>query len=206
MTDHIFEIPGLTNYFLLLFPKWLRAKFISRLISKHMLLRGSAWTTKQIILFARTYGYSPMPIAEAIPSANKDDIELKNIIKSELMREHLQNDSISFNRPIIDWLTESEEKLEKKKPTGHLGTSHSEAEEIIVVDDIESVPNKGERGGRPLDDSSALPEVGKLYLPIETRFQDEASWVADVCRDVQIRLQPEEIVEGMRIGEIYFVN
>lgn len=146
-----------------------------------------------------------MPIVEACPGANKGDMELKNIIKSELMREHLQNDSISFNRPINDWLAEAEQNLDSKKPTGHIGASHNAGEEIINVDYIESVANKEERGGRPVCDSSVLPGVGKLYLPIETRLQDEASWVADVCRDVQIRLQPEEIVEGKRRCQHYFL-
>lgn len=197
----IVEIHGqFSILFFSAFPKWLRAKFISRLISKSLLFRTITWTTKQIILFARTYGYSPTPTVDAITSDNKADIELKNIIKSELLREHLQNDSISFNRPIIDWLAEAERKLEMKQYDGNECASENAnaTEEIVIVDDIESVENKDEhRVVRPLNDSF-VTDAGKLHLPIEARFQTESSWITDVCRDVQIRLQSEEMVEGKK--------
>lgn len=135
-----------------------------------------------------------MPTIDAMPSENQDDSELKNIIKSELMREHLQNDSISFNHPIINWLGEAEQKLETKKHDRSESGSDNASEEIIVVDDIENVANKDDRCSR-LNDSNVIG-TGKLHLPIEMRFQDESSWITDVCRDVQFRLQPEEITEG----------
>lgn len=163
-----------------------------------MLFRTTAWTTKQIILFARTYGYSPTPTVEATPSENRGDIELMNMIKSELMREHLRNDSISFNRPITDWLAEAERNLDTRRQDGTKCDSDNAIDEIVIVDDIECVESKGEsRVGRQLNESSEV-EAKKLHLPIETSFQDECSWITDVCRDAQIRLQSEEIVEGKR--------
>lgn len=132
-----------------------------------------------------------MPTIDTIPLGNQDDSELKNIIKSELMREHLQNDSISFNHPIIKWLDEVEQKMKTKKHDRSECDSDNASEEICVVDVIENVANKNDR----LNDSSVI-NAGKLYLPVEARFQNESSWITDVCRDVQFRLQPEEIVEG----------
>lgn len=166
-------------------------------MAKSKLFRTTVWTTKQIILFARTYGYSPTPTVDATPSENKDDIELKNMIKSELMREHLRNDSISFNRPITDWLAEAERNLDTRKQDGTKCDSGNAIEEIVIVDDIECVSKRESYVGRQLIESSAV-EAKKLHLPIETRFQDECSWITDVCRDAQIRLQSEEIVEGKR--------
>lgn len=169
---------------------------MSRLLSKHITFRAIAWTTKQIILFARTYGYSPMPSVDATPSDNKDKSELKSIIKSELMREHLQNDSISFNRPIIDWLDKAEQNLETRKHDGKVGDVEDTIEEMIIVDDIGSgEPNEGKQLSSRLNAGSTV-DAGKLHLPIDARFQEESSWITDICRDVQIRLQPEEIVEG----------
>lgn len=165
-----------------------------------MLFRTHAWTTKQIIVFARTYGYSPMPISDVIQSANKDGSELKEIVKSELLREHLQNDSISFNRPIVGWLTEAERNLESRKRESNDGDHEHTMDEIVIIDDVESVANKQEN---QLNDAHAI-EAGKLYLPIETRFQDECSWITDMCRDVQTRLQPEEIVEGNLLSTCAF--
>lgn len=109
------------------------------------------------------------------------------------MRERLQNDSISFNRPMIEWLDEAEGKLATRKSDGNESGSDNTAEDI----DIEGIESKEEyRVCRPLNDNNTV-DAGKLFLPIETRFQDESSWITDMCRDVQIRLQSEEIVDGM---------
>lgn len=137
-----------------------------------------------------------MPSVDATPSDNKDESELRSIIKSELLREHLQNDSISFNRPIIDWLEKAEQNLEMMKHDGKVGDMDDTVEEMIIVDDIESEgSNEGKLRSSRLNAGSTI-EAGKLHLPIDPRFQEESSWITDICRDVQIRLQPEEILEG----------
>lgn len=130
-----------------------------------------------------------------VSDSTRDDSELKNIIKTELMREHLQNDTISFNRSIVDWIASAERQLDTENPDKHhIAVA---AEEIVIVDDDEGAADI--RVCRPSNGDN-VTDAGKTYLPMETDYLNESSWITEICRDAQIRLQSEEVVKGMYHG------
>lgn len=108
------------------------------------------------------------------------------------MREHLQNDTISFNRSIFDWIGSAERRLDTENPDKHhIAVA---AEEIVIVNDDEGAAD--ERVCRPSNGDN-VTDAGKTYLPMETEYLNESSWITEICRDAQIRLQSEEVVKGM---------
>lgn len=171
----------------------MRAKYIRRLISQHSdLMSFPMWTTKQILLFARSLGYSfytQLPIQRGSTQSTEEN--LKEIIMSEIRSEHLKNDSISFNRRISDWITEAEQK--NKLQHKHDGIEDTATDELLIVD-VNS-DNNHSTIHHHINDLN-IGNKDKLYLPIPNEFQEEYSWITDICRNLQIQFKPEELVKG----------
>lgn len=165
--------------------QWMRAKYVNRLIAKHVALKNlPKWSTKEVLLFGRWFGYTPPSLFNSSSSSTnmENDQNVRDIVKSQLMKEHLQNDVISFNTKVLKWVAGVEENADKcQKQTND--------EEIIIVDDqIDDVSNKKFTSPTKANNNS-------LQLPIQSGF-DEIMWINEVCRRTQIRFQPEEIEEG----------
>lgn len=177
----ILKIRNCSRYF-----QWLRAKYINRLVSKHDSLKTvSKWTTRNIVLFGRWFGYTPKSVFNTQKSCAKTETELNvhEIVKSELMKEHLHNDTISFNAKLTKWLDDVEENVSK----GIIKAINDER--IIVVDDDEDELNQSKRKASPLK-----PSKSHVQLPIQR--PDEIMWINEICRKMQIRFEQEEIADG----------
>lgn len=153
--------------------------------SKHESLREfSKWSTRDIVLFGRWFGYTPNTVQNLQNSKVKNENEpnVRDMVKSELLKEHLQNDTISFNTKITKWLDETEENVSK-------GFIKKLDESIVIVDDDDE--------GEMLKNKTSPLKMKKnlVQLPIQGEH-DEIMWINEVCRRTQIRFEQEEIVEG----------
>lgn len=168
--------------------QWLRAKHISRLVQKHDSLREfQKWSTKDIVLFGRWFGYTPQSVFNLQKSTVQSEQNVRDMVKSELIREHLQNDTISFNKKLTKWIDEVEETSKNVKELMD--------DEIIIVDDEET-------DDQLKKDSSPL-KFGEncIHLPLQSGH-DELMWINEEFRKMQIRFGQEEIIEGIATNSI----
>lgn len=152
--------------------------------SKHTSLKELLkWSTKDIVLFGRWFGYTPKSVQNLQNSTIKTENEanVRENVKSELMKEHLQNNTISFNTKITKWLDEMDKNVSK-------GLIKSMDNSIIVVDEDED--ELKQKNTSPLKINRNL-----LQLPIQSGH-DVIMWINDICRRTQTRFEQEEIVEG----------
>lgn len=116
---------------------------------------------------------------------------VREMVKSELIREHLENDVISFNTKLVKWMENAEENVTKDFKLQF-------DENIDVVD---------EDGDGELDKHRISPlksDKNCLQMPIESGH-DEVLWINEICRRMQIRFDQEEIVEGkLKEAKHYF--
>lgn len=166
--------------------QWLRAKYISRLIAKHKQFTDTPkWSTKEIVIYGRCYGYTPPSvIVKKLPNPNVNE-NVRDIVKIELIKERLQNDMISFNSRLTNWIENFDEKSIK-------GPNKLLNDEIITVDDDEpSEKMKKSPNDIKSEKNSELP-----HLLIQDKYQNELMLVNDICRRHQIHCEPEEIDGG----------
>lgn len=162
----------------------MRAKYLKRLVEKHTQLLGfRKWTTKEIILYGRWFGYTPQSVFNlkiaTIKAQNAENV--RDIVKSELMREHLQNDIISFNSNLKNWISQAE--------SNEMKCSSQKIDDTIDVD-IEN-----DEQSSPTNVSPMKPNSNCMELPI-ANGSDEVTCINEVCRKMQIRFDQEEIVGG----------
>lgn len=165
--------------------QWSRAKYINRLVAKHPTLKGfRKWTTKEVVLYGRWFGYTPQSVFKLkTPSITTDNPEnVRDIVKSELMREHLQNDIISFNARLRRWMSQVE--------TNEMKCLNQKLGDQIVDIDIEN-----DDGADPKEISPKKANDHCMQLPI-VKGADELLWINEVCRKMEIRFGQEEIVDG----------
>lgn len=102
-----------------------------------------------------------------------------------MKREHLQNDVISFNTRLTNWLDKIEENTKKIITKKH-------GDEIVVVDD--------DIDAMQLEQQSKKSKIGEnskcLHLPIEHSYENEVMWINEVSRRSQVNFGSEEIVPG----------
>lgn len=140
------------------------------------------WSTKDIILFGRWFRYTPQSVVQqSSVKMEAPEHNVREIVKSELIREHLQNDIISFNKKLTKWIDDVEENVTK----GMLRSLH---DDIIVVDD-EDANGEDKKYTSPL-------KTNKNCMQLPIQCQNEVLWINEVCRRTQIRFGQEEIVEG----------
>ncbi|XP_055309470.1 YEATS domain-containing protein 2 [Sitodiplosis mosellana] len=195
-----FVVPSLADFHSLLIPKqrsfeWLRAKHISRLVLKHESLKiHPKWSTKDIVLFGRWFGYTPQSVVHK-PSIKTEEPEqnVREMVKSELIREHLQNDIISFNKKLTKWIDDVEENVTKD-------LLRSMDDKVVVVDDDDEE--------EPLKKNTSPLKIQKNCLQLPNQCHNEVMWINEVCRRTQIRFGQEEIVEGVlhRSAELAFAT
>lgn len=176
-----------------LFFQWLRSKYIYRIAKQHPNTEVSTqiWTTKQIVQFSRRFGFTPeynpstRTRSSPLPSSN-----LKELIQTEINREHLQNDTISFNTIVSSWITKTEEEFQLKDRKSF---PRPNDDEIVVVDDIDDESDAAAQAKR-----KNAGDKSSLESRIPDNLQMESSWITEICRISQIKLQPEEIVSGKK--------
>lgn len=176
---------GIEFVMLLLIFQWLRAKYVSRLVAKHATLsKLPKWSTKEIILFGRWFGYIPQSVFNINKSKNMATTQnaQNNEVKSEMPLEHSHTDVISFNTKLLKWIEGVEDAAMKCM-------IQSIDEQILVVDENED-DDTHNKSTSPMKTNNNC-----MQLPIENGLS-EIMWINEVCRKMQIRFEPEEIIEG----------
>lgn len=142
------------------------------------------WSTKDIVLFGRWFGYTPQSVVQQKPSIKEEKPEqnVREMVKSELIREHLQNDIISFNKKLTKWIDDVEESVTE-------GSLRTTDDEIVVVDADDDEEEQSKKHSSPL-------KTSKNCLELPNQTHNEVMWINEVCRRTQIRFGQEEIVEG----------
>lgn len=157
-----------------------------RIIHGHPDLKNqSLWMTREIIIFGRRFGYTPantFTLHKQIPS-NQNPI--KDMIKQHIKEEQLKNVTLTYNNKIKDFMKNYEDltKAYSITSTGPV--------EIVDVDGDDQTPN--------LECKTKSTRVcgDKLVLDVNKITQSGGVLVNDICHDIQIKLDKEEIVDGI---------
>lgn len=155
----------------------------------------NAWNTKEVVLYGRWFGYTPYFYSNVDSAATDsesvsecDQQNFKDIVKTELIWEHLQNDDISFNTCLVNWIEDVEKNIWTK-------TKKEDDDTIIdVVDDGDST----RIDTKHIKTEYASSTEHKVHLPIEPKYQEELSLINDIYRSTQTKFEPEEIIEGRK--------
>lgn len=118
--------------------------------------------------------------------------KLKEMIQSEINREHLLNDTISFNHMVNVWIAKTNDKLNVNDRKKSIKLND---DAIIVVDDDDDDIDISSR--KTVNKSNNPMNKAHVNLGISDHLQMETSWINDICRNAQIKLESEEIVPGM---------
>lgn len=184
----------LNFYFHFLFSQWLRAQYIRNQILKHPHINNFSWTTKQIVIYGRMYGYSPIPIYTQV-KVNKDVTpnEYRDIIKSTIDREHMYNDVISFSGFVNQWIDKNEENLKQLYIKNHKMYDNENDDELIIVDSIENTYKKNDN----FVSQQETFTFNDVMIPMDENSVNECCWITEVCREMNVDIKPEKICDGI---------
>lgn len=164
--------------------QWYRAKFVLRMIQQHPDLKTQLpWVTREVILFGRRFGYTPANTVTVNKPLQSSDT-LKDLIKQHMKAEQLKNVTLTYNNKVSDFI----EKYDNLTRTYSI-TSTGPLE-IVDVDGANETPN--------IDQKTKLtqPCSDELVLDVNKIMQSGGMLVNDICHDIQIKLEKEEIVDG----------
>lgn len=135
-------------------------------------------------MYGRWFGYTPQSVFNLkLASAKAENAEnVRDIVKSEIMREHLQNDIISFNSNLKNWMMQVE--------SNEMKCLNQKLDDTVKID-IEHADDESNQ-------NNISPKKANnhwMELPIAKR-SNEVMWINEVCRKMQIRFGQEEIVDG----------
>lgn len=171
--------------------QWYRAKFVLRMLQQHPDLKSQlSWLTREVIIFGRRFGYTPANAFTVHKQLQSNENQLKDMIKQHIKAEQLKNVTITYNNKIKDFL----QKYDDLTSTCAIPSTGSL--EFVDVDGDET-PN--------VEVKTNPTQVGgdKLVLDVNKIIQSGGQLVNDVCHDIQISLDKEEIVDGWFSCEFY---
>lgn len=151
-----------------------------------------SWMPKEIIVFGRRFGYTPVNTFTSMTNTQLQNNPLKDLIKQHIKEERLKNITITFNNKINDFIKQYDDLT-----LTYSITSSSSPLEIIDVDGETETPTI-ELKAKPTQVTS-----DKLVFDVNKIMQSGGMLVNDICNDIHIKLQPEEIVEG-KLVELSF--
>lgn len=145
------------------------------------------WTTKEIILFARKFAYSPK--IQSLSYKEEEDYNensLKEMIKKEIKREKLSMiSSTSYNHDIYEWLSEFSKKV----------ISVKDEVEVINVDDDDEVEDNVVKNRKFVSPQKCI-DGSKTVMSLKYGLETEGAWVTELCSEISINLKAEEIIKG----------
>lgn len=147
------------------------------------------WTTKEIILFARKFAYSPK-IQNVTYKEEEDYNEnsIKEMIKKEIKREKLTMiSSTSYNHDIYEWLNEFSKKVIPVK----------DEVEVINVDDDDVEEDVLNGKNNKFVSPQKCIDGSKTTMALKYDLETEGAWVSQLCSDISINLKSEEIIKGL---------
>ncbi|XP_011193792.2 uncharacterized protein LOC105219387 [Zeugodacus cucurbitae] len=205
--------------------EWLRAKYITRFVRNHKFLKElnsnnkeRFWSTREVLVYARYHAFTPKmkPFNVMTYSAQSalenlsgtlirpDQLKTEypsqghnfsQFVKSEVKSEqkYIQYESITPKHRITTWLDYGRKKLINNE------TGVESSEEPI---DIVSIPmskrarfNKEHLGS---SQQNSCVQERQLYLPIPDHLEESSQLVSDICRDLNIQLQPEQVERDVK--------
>lgn len=108
------------------------------------------------------------------------------MVKTQLEREQLQCNVISLNTQLTNWLDTME------KQTKSIKKSIADEEFIDIDGYSEDELNKNQSKQKKF----AQMSNGAVLHPISDALRTETMWINEICRRLQINLQPESLIEG----------
>lgn len=159
--------------------EWYRAKAVRGLLRRRGILEDEVWTIKEIMLWCRLHGFTP------VGNLGGDDS-----VKSEKLIEVMDGGDEQVNSctepgEFVEWLQECKE-----------GTCED------VLEDEEEVDVVGVEDGRVGENSEAEGADGGRMMRMEVPKSAEPiySYVCHTARQIGMKLEDEEVVEGVMHG------
>lgn len=151
--------------------QWYQAKCINRMIHKHSdLTETPKWTTKEIVIFARQFGYMQLD-ASAISSSSASDT----------MKMFENKNKISISSEICDWIDDWYRAASLNADAQR--TTHGNSD--LVEIDVENDDVKSETSVKR---NTAGSNVG---IPMDSYLQKECTWITDACTSIEIDIKQE---------------
>lgn len=159
------------------------------MIQQHPDLKGqSLWMTREIIIFGRRFGYTPANVVAVTKPLPNNENPFKDMIKQHIKDEQLKNVTITYDDRVKDFL----------KKYDDLTRTHA----ITPADAVEIVDVDGsgcEASEMNLNSSQSEISGDKLVLDVNKIVHDAGTLVNDMCHNIRIKLEKEEIVDGNAI-------
>ncbi|XP_055378320.1 uncharacterized protein LOC129610028 [Condylostylus longicornis] len=181
-----FVIENATTFRTLLLPKrkaleWLQCKYFSTLMKNHDQFPETSWSTKEIILYARSYGFT-LPQNVCAVSSTQSKV-FKNIISNDEESDEIQSSSESLEQ-IYKWINEYSKNLENSRNA-----------EKINIDDESDTQNNELQTKKHL--SPIKYEQHSMITPIEENFEKDSKLIKEICRGINIDFKPELISQDI---------
>lgn len=178
--------------------EWLRAKFIAKNLRAHTGLSKEdnpnmlCWTTKEIAMFARQHAYTPV-IKSLKPHMDENSKEFTDLVKNEIKNEHqVHYDTITSNLNICNWIGGISKNLENQQ----VAIEEDQLIDILSIDpNTDSADTKCNTTNKsPIKFSNSNDMV---YLSSPEYLENETKLVSEICKQMNINLQTEEIIDGV---------
>lgn len=156
-----------------------------RMIQQHPDLNNeSFWMTREIIIFGRRFGYTPANTVSLTKQLQSNPNPLQDMIKQLIKEEQMKNVTMTYNNSIKDFMKKYDDL------TMAYSITSTDPLEIVDIDDDIEQPN--------VELKTKLTQIpaGKLVLDVDKIMKSEGVLVNDICHDIKIKLEKEEIVDG----------
>lgn len=142
------------------------------------------WMTREIIIFGRRFGYTPANIVTLTKQPPANQNPLQDMIKQHIKEEQLKNVTLTYSHKIKDFM----------KKYDDLTIAYS----ITSTDPLEIVDIDGDVKTETIETKTKPNQLcgDKLILDVNKIMQSEGVLVNDICHDIQMKLDREEIVDG----------
>ncbi|XP_039479429.1 uncharacterized protein LOC120444012 [Drosophila santomea] len=188
--------------------EYLRARLLRRNLLQHHKLhqlditgKEHYWSLREIVAFARVHGYTP-PLKDVLPGVQRrkkpklsDEEQLAQRVQAQLKGEPQPKlsaySSLSSGNRLEAWITKQSERL-----LGHdQKVRDKEFIDVLGVDKPHSLAHRETNSA-----SVSLPMVNHrqlLYLPPPKHLDSALPLVQEMCKDINITLEPEESPPGV---------
>ncbi|XP_054743707.1 YEATS domain-containing protein 2 isoform X2 [Anastrepha obliqua] len=184
------------------------------------------WSTREVLVYARHHAFTPIlksfeigpsslqpqpphvpvetnsllgsqpvrPTKSKLGNKPQQGQEFSQYVKDEVKfeQDYFQYESISLKYRITSWLNGVWQKLMNHEAEGE---SSEESVDIISTPPKEGV--KINIANSKINYANSCEEKLQLFLPIPEHLEESSQLVSDICRDLNIKLQPEQIEQNV---------
>lgn len=139
---------------------------------------------REIIIFGRRFGYTPANTMTINNKLQNNENPLKDMIKQHMKEEQFQNVTLTYDNKIKGFIKQYDDLIKKYSITS------TRPLEYVDIDGDDEEPNIE-------SESEPTVETGnKLVLDVSKIMESGGMLVNDICRDIRIKLDKEEIANG----------